>query len=91
MLFIPEGRGPVPQIVENAEHSAATASHNIISLITGKGELAEYKPAFHGFMVNGGHWCSQNGLPNLMFNLPSFLAMFAKHMINMLYFVKILE
>jgi NADH dehydrogenase len=93
MLFIPEGEeDPVPQIVENAEHSAATASHNIISLITGKGELAEYKPAFHGFMVSigGRYGVARVGLPNLMFNLPSFLAMFAKHMINMLYFVKIL-
>ncbi|NLY70650.1 MAG: FAD-dependent oxidoreductase, partial [Clostridiales bacterium] len=93
MLFYPDGEEqPVPQIVENAELSAETASRNIASLITGEGELEEYKPTFHGFMVSigGRYGVARVGFPNRMLNLPSFFAMFAKHMINMLYFVKIL-
>lgn len=94
MLYIPEGEErPVPQVVENAEHSAETAAHNITCLITGKGEMEEYKPVFHGFMVcvGGRYGVARVGIqPKFMFNLPSFLAMFAKHLINIIYFIKVL-
>ena len=93
MLYTPEGeQRPVPQVVENAEHSAATAAHNIACLITGQGELEEYKPKFHGFMVciGGRYGVARVGLPNFMINLPSFFAMFAKHFINVVYFVQVL-
>lgn len=93
MLYIPEGEErPVPQIVENAEHSAATASNNIAVTITGQGELKKYKPSFHGFMVciGGRYGVARVGMPNRMINLPSFLAMFAKHFINLVYFVQVL-
>lgn len=93
MLYTPEGEErPVPQIVENCEHSADTAAHNISCAITGQGEMQKYKPSFHGFMVSiGGRYAvARVGLPNFMFNLPSFLAMFSKHLINMIYFVQVL-
>lgn len=93
MYYIPEGEErPVPQMVENAEQSAATASHNIFCAITGKGEMKEYKPSFHGVMVciGGRYGVAHVGLPNHMFSLPSFLAMFAKHFINIVYFIQVL-
>jgi len=93
MLYTPEGEEkPVPQIVENCEHSADTAAYNIVCAVTGQGEMKKYKPSFHGFMVSiGGRYAvARVGLPNFMFNLPSFFAMFAKHLINMIYFVQVL-
>ena len=93
MLYTPEGEDkPVPQIVENCEHSAHTAANNITCEITGKGEMHEYKPSFHGFMVcvGGRYGVARVGMPNFMFNLPSFLAMFSKHLINIVYFIQVL-
>ena len=87
MLYTPEGADrPVPQVVENCEHSAATAAHNLECLITGKGELEKYDPKFHGFMVciGGRYGVARVGFPNFMINLPSFLHD-AKHMIHMIY------
>jgi len=93
MLYTPEGEErPVPQVVENCEHSAATAAHNIICAVTGQGQMEKYQPAFHGFMVciGGRYGVARVGLPNRMFNLPSWLAMFSKHFINIVYFVQVL-
>lgn len=93
MFFIPEGEEqPVPQMVENCESSAGTAAKNIYCSITGKGNMEEYKPSFHGVMVcvGGRYGVARVGLPNLMFNLPSFLAMFSKHFINVIYFIQVL-
>ncbi|MDD3833684.1 MAG: NAD(P)/FAD-dependent oxidoreductase [Oscillospiraceae bacterium] len=93
ILFVPEGEEmPVPQIVENCEQSADVAAHNIIQAITGKGELLEYNPKFHGIMVSvGGRYGSALvGTASHKFSLPSFLAMFAKHFINIIYFVQVL-
>ncbi len=93
MLYIPEDeKNPVPQVVENCEQSADVVAHNVACAITGKGEMEVYKPAFHGIMVSiGGHYgVAHVGLPNKMFSLPSFLAMFAKHFINMIYFIQVL-
>ncbi|HEY5585408.1 MAG TPA: NAD(P)/FAD-dependent oxidoreductase [Ruminiclostridium sp.] len=93
MFYIPKGEErPVPQMVENCEHSADTAAQNIVCAITGKGEMSEYKPSFHGVMVcvGGRYGVARVGLPKHMFNLPSFLAMLAKHFINVIYFVQVL-
>jgi NADH:ubiquinone reductase (H+-translocating) len=93
MMFIAEGEEkPVPQMVENCEQSAATAAKNIVSEINKTGELTEYKPAFHGVMVSvgGRYGVARVGLPNRMFSLPSFLAMFTKHFINVIYFIQVL-
>jgi NADH dehydrogenase len=63
-----------------------------VTAITGKGEMKAYKPSFHGVMVciGGRYGVAHVGLPNHFFSLPSFLAMFAKHFINIIYFVQVL-
>lgn len=91
--YVPAGESePVPQMVENCELSADTVAHNIHVSVTGKGKLEEYKPQFHGVMVSiGGRYAvARVGLPGKMINLPSFLAMFTKHFINIVYFVQVL-
>lgn len=93
MFFVPEGEErPVPQMVENCEQSAHTAAHNIVAAVNGKGELEAYKPKFHGVMVSiGGRYAVCHvGLPGKFFSMPSFLAMFAKHFINIIYFIQVL-
>jgi NADH:ubiquinone reductase (H+-translocating) len=92
MFYVPEGQeAPVPQMVENCEHSASTAAHNITASIKG-GTMEAYKPSFHGVMVcvGGRYGVARVGLPKLMFNLPSFLAMLSKHFINIIYFMQVL-
>jgi NADH:ubiquinone reductase (H+-translocating) len=92
MFYIPEGEeAPVPQMVENCEHSASTAAHNITSAIKG-GNMEAYHPSFHGVMVcvGGRYGVARVGLPKFMFNMPSFLAMLSKHFINMIYFMQVL-
>lgn len=92
MFFIPEGEEvPVPQMVENCELSAHTVAHNITAAINEK-EMEVYKPSFHGVMVcvGGRYGVARVGLPNFMFNLPSFFAMFSKHFINVIYFIQVL-
>ncbi len=83
---------PVPQMVENAEHSAGTAANNIAVAITKKGEMEEYDPKFHGIMVCvGGRWgTARGGMAKHQMNLPSFFAMFAKHFINIIYFIQVM-
>ncbi|AMC92937.1 pyridine nucleotide-disulfide oxidoreductase [Erysipelothrix larvae] len=93
MYYIVEGEDrPVPQMVENAEHSAGTAANNIAESIRGGNNLKTYKPAFHGVMVciGGKYGVAHVGLPNFMFSLPSFFAMFAKHFINIVYFIQVM-
>jgi len=93
IFYVPEGeKAPVPQMVENAEASAETVAHNLTVDVTGKGEKEQYKPKFHGVMVCvGGRWGTMyGGMPNHFFSMPSFFAMFAKHFVNMIYFVKVL-
>lgn len=93
LLYVPEGsETAVPQIVENCEQSAHIAAHNIAALVTGAGELEEYKPSYHGFMVciGGRYGLANVGTKNKKVNLPSFLAMFVKHFINIFYFIQIL-
>ncbi len=93
MLFTPKGSDvPVPQMVENCEHASACVAHNIHVAITKSGTMEEYNPQFHGIMVcvGGRYGVARVGLPNLMFNLPSFLAMLSKHFINIIYFLQVL-
>ncbi len=91
--YKPEGHErPVPQMVENCEHSAHTASHNIMVDLMGKGEKEAYNPKFHGAMVCvGGRWGTAHvGMPGKFFALPSFFAMLSKHFINIIYFIQVL-
>jgi NADH dehydrogenase len=93
IFYVPEGeKSPVPQMVENAEASADTIVHNLLSAAAGDGEPEKYKPSFHGVMVSvGGRWGTAHvGFPSFMFGLPSILAMFSKHAVNLLYFIKVL-
>jgi NADH dehydrogenase len=54
--------------------------------------MIAYNPTFHGVMVSigGRHGVARVGFPNMMVSLPSFLAMFVKHFINVIYFVQLL-
>lgn len=93
IFYIPEGEErPVPQMVENAEHSSKLVAHNIVAEILGK-DKKEYKPKFHGAMVCIGSrkGLAQVGMPNMMFNIKnSFIALFIKHFINVIYFMQVL-
>ncbi|AKG37214.1 FAD-dependent oxidoreductase [Paenibacillus durus] len=87
IFYIVEGeQRPVPQMVENAELAAPLIAGNIVADINGTAKKG-YKPAFHGTMVSIGsrYGVANVGLPNKMFMLTGFLAMFAKHMINIYY------
>ncbi len=93
LQFTPEGETePVPQVVENAEESAECAVHNILAQLTGEGEMRSYSPKFHGVMVCvGSRWGSAYvGTHKHKFGLVSFFAMFSKHFVNLIYFVKIM-
>lgn len=83
---------PVPQMVENAEHSADTAANNIVAAITKKAQMEEYNPKFHGIMVCvGGRWgTARGGMAKHQMNFASFFAMFAKHFINIIYFIQVM-
>lgn len=77
-----EGK-PIPQIVEAAEQTAATAAKNIIASISG-GEKVPYKGKYHGFMVSIG---ARYGVANLNgIRLSGWFAIFMKHMVNLYYF-----
>jgi len=92
IFYIPEGENePVPQMVENAEQSAHTVAHNIAAEITQTGSLEKYKPAFHGAMLSIGsrYGAAYVGTANRKFSLASFFAMFAKHFINLIYFIQV--
>ncbi|HML36580.1 MAG TPA: FAD-dependent oxidoreductase [Bacillota bacterium] len=93
MLYTCKGaERPVPQVVENCEQSADVAAHNIGCAITGQGQMEEYVHKNHGFMVSvgGRYGVARVGGVNSQINLPSFLAMFVKHFINIIYFVQVL-
>ncbi|HAX72595.1 MAG TPA: 6-phosphogluconate dehydrogenase, partial [Firmicutes bacterium] len=92
IFFIPEGEErPVPQMVENAEHSAPVVAHNIFVDIKG-GEHKAYKPTFHGSMVciGGRYGVAQVGMPGMWLNFSGFMAMLSKHFINIIYFIQVL-
>ena len=93
MYYVAEGEErPVPQMVENCEQSADTAAHNLACTVLGQGKMEPYKPKFHGVMVSigGRYGVCHVGLPGHFFSMPSFLAMFAKHFINIIYFIQVL-
>jgi NADH dehydrogenase len=92
VFYIAEGqKAPVPQMVENAEQSAHTVAHNIAAEITGGGTAEEYAPKFHGAMlcIGGRYGAAYVGTNNKKISLASFFAMFAKHFINLVYFIQV--
>lgn len=91
IFFVPEGsKNPVPQMVENAEHSSALVAKNITAVIKG-GEPEDYKPKFHGMMVSvGGQYAvAQVGNPEKPLRFSGWIAMFIKHFINVIYFLQV--
>lgn len=91
IFFTPEGEErPVPQMVENAEHSSATVAHNILASLNGT-QMKAYKPQFHGAMVciGGKYGLAHLGMPGKFFGLSGFFAMFVKHFINIVYFLQV--
>jgi NADH dehydrogenase len=96
LFYIPEGeKDPVPQMVENCEQSSDAIAHNIFCAVTGadaREQMETYKPKFHGVMVSigGRYGVARVGSAKNMVNLPSFLAMFVKHFINIIYFAQVL-
>ena len=93
IFYIPEGEEEaVPQMVENCEHCAPIIAKNIVEELSGQKPTNEYTPKFHGAMVcvGGRYGTAYGGLPGKFFVQPSFFAMFAKHFINMVYFIQIL-
>jgi NADH dehydrogenase len=91
IFFIPEGEEkPVPQMVENAEHSSALVAKNLTATIKEK-ELKPYNPKFHGVMVSvGGRYAvAQVGNPKKPLKFSGWIAMFIKHFINVIYFIQI--
>lgn len=80
----------VPQMVENAEHSASLVAENIVAAISDK-PLAVYNPSFHGAMVciGGKYGVAHLGLPGKFMSLSGFPAMFVKHFINLIYFFQV--
>ncbi len=93
VMFIDKASGrPVPQMVENCEQSSHIAAHNLAVDIKQTGAKKIYQPKFHGVMVSigGRYGVAHVGPPNRFFSLPSFLAMFAKHFINIIYYLQVL-
>ncbi|MCM1991781.1 FAD-dependent oxidoreductase [Oceanirhabdus seepicola] len=91
IFYIVEGQErPVPQMVENAEHSAPLVANNIYADIKGK-EKKSYKPTFHGCMVciGGQYGVATVGFPGKMVGVTGFMAMFIKHFINLVYFLQV--
>ncbi len=91
IFYIPENSDqPVPQMVENAEHSSHTVALNVTSDIKG-GKKHEYNPKFHGSMVCvGGRWGAAYVGSKKMYSFTGFIAMFIKHFINVVYFMQVL-
>ena len=93
MLYTAPGEErPVPQMVENAEHSAATVAKNIVTDITQSNKKESYNPKFHGVMVcvGGRYGVARGGMAKHQINFASFFAMFAKHFINIIYFIQVM-
>lgn len=83
-----EGKKVLPQIVETAVQTGATAAHNIIAGIRDEQPRA-HKARYHGNMVSiGAKWgVAYVGVGRMMFALSGIFAMAAKHAINVLHFL----
>ena len=78
-----ENERPIPQIVEAAEQTAATAVKNIKSQIAGGKAEATFKSNFHGFMVSiGGRYAVSHTGGMSLSGIP---AMALKHLVNCYY------
>jgi NADH dehydrogenase len=82
-----EGKKVLPQIVETAVQTGATASHNIIAGIRGTPPRS-HRSNYHGNMVSiGAKWgVAYVGFGRLMMPLSGIFAIAAKHAVNVLHF-----
>jgi NADH dehydrogenase len=77
-----EGKRVIPQIVETAVQTGATAAHNIAAEISG-GEMRSFKSNYHGIMVSLGTY---SGVAHVMgVSLSGIFAIAVKHMINVVH------
>ena len=77
-----EGKRVIPQIVETAVQTGATAAHNIAAEISG-GEMKAFKSNYHGIMVSLGTY---SGVAHVMgVSLTGIFAIAVKHMINVVH------
>lgn len=83
-----EGKKVLPQIVETAVQTGATAAHNIVAAVRG-GQPRSHRSNYHGNMVSiGAKWgVAHVGFGRLFFPLSGFLAILAKHAVNLLHFL----
>jgi len=83
-----EGKRVLPQIVETAVQTGATAAHNIIADIRDE-QPRSHRSSYHGNMVSiGAKWgVAHVGLGRFFVPLSGFLAILAKHAINLLHFL----
>jgi len=77
-----EGKRVLPQVVETAVQTGATAAHNIAAEIKG-GEAKRFKSNYHGIMVSLGTY---SGVAHVMgLSLTGIFAIAVKHMINVVH------
>ncbi len=83
-----EGKKVLPQIVETAVQTGATAAHNIIAAIRNE-QPRSHRSNYHGNMVSiGATWgVAYVGMGRMMIPLSGILALVAKHAINVLHFL----
>ena len=87
-VWFMEDNKPIPQIVEAAEQTAATAADGIIYTIKKEfglkvKEVEPFKSNFHGYMVSiGGRYAVSH---TAGMSLSGFFAMAIKHLVNMYY------
>ncbi|MDR1218637.1 MAG: NAD(P)/FAD-dependent oxidoreductase [Treponema sp.] len=85
LWFIEDGK-PLPQIVETAIQTGATAAENIIADIEGK-PAKQFKSDYHGFMVSvGGKYAVSNAMG---IKLSGIFAQAMKHFVNLHYLIGI--
>lgn len=86
LAYYEEDGKPIPQIVEAAEQTGATAAKNVIAEISG-GEKTAFKGKYHGTMVSIG---ARYGVANLSgIRLSGWFANFMKHIVNLYYLMTI--
>jgi NADH dehydrogenase len=83
-----EGKKVLPQIVETAVQTGATAAHNIVAAIRDE-QPRSHRSNYHGNMVSiGAKWgVAYVGMGRMMIPLSGIFAMVAKHAINVLHFL----
>ncbi|GHU98393.1 NADH dehydrogenase [Spirochaetia bacterium] len=85
-IWFIENEKPLPQIVETAVQTGATAAYNIVADIE-KREPKKFKSNYHGFMVSvGGKYAVSNAMG---IKLSGLFAMAMKHIVNLHYLIGI--